>query len=158
MNGKLMNSFHFRLALITPIVVACFLIIVGYVVTPVLFQQLPAKQAGAVASELFVYVAVVCLVSFSILAFQSCRHQQSLAQRWHWLLSIIIMSLLLFGLSPWMADIKATYPQGISHDSTDWKLFATLHGFYQLGYLMVLVLTLYGFYKTWRFQGFSDKA
>lgn len=140
------NQFYFAYAL--QVMIATLLIVVGYIVTPLLFSELSSKVAGDIAGQLFDMLAIFSIIGFVILAFQSCRHNQKLSSRWQWLLSLIIMTVLLFGLAPWMADIKSAYPQGISQDSADWKLFSTLHGVYQLGYLSVLILTLYGMFRS----------
>lgn len=140
------KQFYFAYAL--QVMIATLLIVVGYIITPLLFRELSSKVAGDIAGQLFDMLAVFSIIGFVILASQSCRHNQKLRLRWQWLLSLIIMAVLLFGLAPWMAEIKSAYPQGISQDSVDWKLFSALHGGYQLGYLSVLILTFYGIYTS----------
>lgn len=148
MTVKSLSLNHLRLSYGLQIVTLTLLIVMGYVVTPVLFSQLSSHLAGQVASSLFVITAVFSLVSFSLLAWQTCHHKQPLKYRWFWLVNLIILSVMLFGLTPWMQDIKALYPQGLTKESVDWPLFATLHGIYQLGYLLVSILTIFGLYRT----------
>ena len=148
----------FYLTFSLQVVIATLLLTVGYLVTPLLFNQLPVKQAGDIAGQLFSGVAIFSIIGFVLLALQSCRLQQQLRHRWFWLFSLIVMTVLLFGIAPWMADIKSGYPQGISHDSPQWSLFSALHGIYQLGYLTVLIMTLYGIYKNLQSEVFITKA
>lgn len=139
---------HFYFAYFLQVSIATLLVVIGYIVTPILFSSLDSKVAGNIAGQLFNMLAMFSIMGFVILAFQSCRHQQGLVKRWQWLLSLIIMTVLLFGVAPWMAEIKSAYPQGISKDSPSWALFSALHGIYQLSYLIVLLLTIYGIYSS----------
>ncbi len=133
--------------LILQTIIVTMMVLMGYVVAPILFAELTAKLAGDIAGILFEITAYSAILVFIVLAANSCRQKRALAYRWQWLLALIIMVVLLFGIDPWMEQIKQSYPQGISQDSTDWSLFASLHGVYQVGYLMVLFLTLFGIFK-----------
>ena len=139
-----------KIEIILQTFVVTMMVVMGYLVAPILFAELNSKAAGDIAGKLFALTAYSVIVVMVLLAATSCYQKKPLKYRWHWLLSLIIITVLLFGIDPWMERIKSIYPQGISQDSPDWQLFAGLHGVYQLGYLMVLFLTSYGIYKSYR--------
>lgn len=145
---SVMQKKHDLIALILQTVLVVLLTLLGYLVTPLLFAMLPQKVAGDIAGDLFNIAAVITIVGLILLPASSCLRKESLRQRWHWLLSLIIMVVLYLGIAPWMADIKLAYPGGVSKESADWTLFASLHGIYQLGYLLVIGLLIYGGYKS----------
>jgi hypothetical protein len=124
------------------------LLTVGYWVTPVLFVELSQKQAGEIAGLLFngasavVLSGLFLLIGVYIVFEKSLKHVKTLG------ISLVLLMILRFWLSPWMAKIKAIYPLGIGKNSADWPLFAGLHGVYQLVYLAIVLLLLYWSLKT----------
>ncbi len=132
-----------QLATLLVLALATILLTVGYLVTPVLFTQLPAKQAGDLAGELFTWVSLIVLSTlFLLITFYSIA-EKSVSSVKSLLLSLLLMATLRFWITPWMADIKGLYPLGIDRDSIDWPLFASLHGLYQIVYLSVIFLLLF---------------
>ena len=67
----------------------------------------------------------------------------SLGFNWPNIFSMFLMSILLWVVSPWMNEIKQNYPLGITKESVDWTLFASLHGVYQLCYLLVIIMLIF---------------
>ncbi len=150
MMDKVRLAFHDALAVILQAVMVTMLVVLGYVVAPVLFAELSSKTAGDIAGTFFTIAAITSILLLAFLAASSCYRRQSLKQRWHWLTGLVIMVVLLLGITPWMAQIKAQYPAGITQEAIDWPLFAALHGVYQLSYLAVIFLMLFGILKILR--------
>lgn len=145
------SEFLNALALTLQFVVLMTMLVTGYLVAPVLFANLTAKVAGDIAGILFNITAYIALVSFLIMAVLYKFQQRSGFLVWSNLLNLVIMLLAVFWLTPWMAEIKSSYPQGLSKESADWALFASLHGVYQLAYLVVMTLILIGIFKQFNF-------
>ena len=137
-----------KLASIWIIALVTLLLTIGYLVTPVLFSELPQKQAGELAGLLFNWASSIVLSSLFLLigfyAFSKNRLKcvKSLS------LSLGLLVVLRFWISPLMSEIKALYPLGLNKSSADWSLFSSLHGVYQIGYLAIILLLLYWSLKT----------
>ncbi len=137
-----------KLASLWIIALVSLLLTTGYLVTPILFVELPSKQAGELAGLLFNRVSSIVmgslflLLGFYIVFEKKLKRVKSLG------LSLVLLMMLRFWISPWMAEIKALYPLGIDKTSSDWPLFASLHGAYQMGYLIIILLLLYWSLKT----------
>jgi len=114
----------------------------GYIATPIMFSVLDSKTAGLIAGHLFKITAYISLVLMLLLAIWHKFLSLSIKSIWPNLLSLFIMSNLLWFITPWMQNIKSMYPMGLSKGSTDWPLFASLHGLYQLGYLVVIIMLI----------------
>ncbi len=137
-----------KLASIWVMALVSLLLTIGYLVTPILFLELPQKQAGELAGLLFNDASLIVSGSLFLLigfyAFYNKRLKcvKSLG------LSLGLLMILRFWISPWMVEIKALYPLGLDKTSADWTLFASLHGVYQVGYLFIILLLLYWSLKT----------
>lgn len=118
------------------------LIVLGYIVTPILFATLSSKMAGHLAGVLFNIGGYVSLVLLLILFAWHYGLRLAVKSIWPNIMAMMIMIVLLWLISPWMAEIKALYPSGLDKNSADWPLFASLHGIYQLGYLLVITLLI----------------
>ncbi len=120
--------------------VAMFWLVVGYFVVPILFSSLPSKLAGETAGTLFEFSSLMLLVVLIMLTGLyvgldlSIRHIKSL------LMALLLVCILRFWVAPWMVEIKQAYPKGLTPVSPDWGLFSSLHGVYQLLYLVVILL------------------
>jgi len=120
----------------------------GYLVTPVLFASLSSKLAGFIAGFLFSisgYILVVTLLLLMVWRLSVRRVAFSVIFD---SISLLLMGVLLWLVSPWMAEIKAKYPKGLDDTAADWSLFASLHGVYQLGYLIVIIMLILSIFKT----------
>lgn len=124
------------------------LLTIGYLVTPILFSQLPQNKAGELAGLLFngasgiVLGTLFLIIGFYVFYVNKLNCVKSLG------LSLGLLMMLRFWISPWMTEIKALYPLGIDNNSADWSLFASLHGVYQISYLSIILLLLYWSLKT----------
>jgi len=114
----------------------------GYIVTPILFSVLDSKTAGLLAGYLFKIIAYISLVLMVLFAIWHKFLRLSIKSMWPNLLSILIMSNLVWFIAPWMQNIKSMHPMGLSKGSADWPLFASLHGLYQVGYLVVIIMLI----------------
>lgn len=126
------------------------MIVVGYVVAPVLFAELGQKQAGAIGAILFSHISLLVLIGLFTVIVLYAVFEKSMKSIKSVVVSLLLMGVLKFWISPWMAEIKASYPAGLSYAAVDWRLFASLHGVYQLLYLVVVLLLLY-----WSFRIFA---
>jgi len=145
-----MKRLQTQILLAVQLIVVTLMVVMGYVVAPVLFAELSSKVAGDIAGSLFELTAITVMVCLIMMAGFSCYRKQSLLERWHWLVSLVIMVVLYWGITPWMQQIKSHYPLGLNKESVDWGLFASLHGVYQLLYLCVIVLMLFGIFRLMR--------
>ncbi|WEJ63493.1 DUF4149 domain-containing protein [Thiomicrorhabdus lithotrophica] len=127
---------------------ATLLIVLGYIVTPILFATLTSKMAGHVAGVLFNIGGYISVVLMLILFAWHYGLKLEAKSIWHNFLAMMIMIVLLWLISPWMGEIKALYPSGIDKSSVDWPLFASLHGIYQLGYLIVIIMLIVAMLKS----------
>lgn len=132
-----------KLASIWIMALAILLLTIGYLVTPILFSELPQNQAGEVAGILFNGASLIVLGSLFLLIGFYAFYKNRLNFVKSLLLSLALLMILRFWISPWMANIKALYPLGIDKNSADWILFASLHGAYQVAYLAIILLLIY---------------
>jgi len=136
-----------RIASLVVFAVTILWLTVGYVVAPVLFLELPSKQAGDVAGILFNISSLVVLVTLIMIVGVYIGLEISIKSIKSLILGLLLLFILRFWIAPWMADIKESYPQGLLRSSPDWELFSTLHGVYQLIYLAVIILLLIWSFK-----------
>lgn len=115
------------------------LVTVGYLVVPILFTVLPQVQAGRIAAILFQYSSGITLLLITMVLLATVWLKPVLKQLKTVLFVWASLLVIKFGIARWMADIKARYPQGLDLTSADWKLFAMLHGVYQLFYLLIVI-------------------
>lgn len=121
---------------------------VGYIVAPVLFQQLPDRQmAGQIAGRLFELIAVVGLSAGAyLLAFLIARWGGAVIKRsvfWIVLVMLLMAVMHLFGIQPLMAQLKLdALPRNVM-ESVLRDRFATWHGISSILYLMQSLLGLW---------------
>ena len=121
---------------------------VGYIVAPVLFQQLPDRQmAGQIAGRLFELIAVVWLSAGAyLLAFLIARWGGAVIKRsvfWIVLVMLLMAVMHLFGIQPLMAQLKLdALPRDVM-ESVLRDRFATWHGISSILYLMQSLLGLW---------------
>lgn len=132
-----------RVASLVVFAMAVLWITVGYLVAPVLFAELPSKLAGGVAAKLFEFSSLIILVVLVMVLGVYIGIEQSIRSIKSLVVATVLVSLLRFWIAPWMAEIKAAYPLGLTRSSPDWGDFSMLHGVYQLLFLMVIVLLLF---------------
>jgi hypothetical protein len=137
-----------KLASIWVMALVSLLLTIGYLVTPILFIELPQIQAGELAGLLFNRASLIVSGSLILLIGFYAIYKNQLKQVKCLVLSLGLLMLLRFWISPWMAGIKGLYPLGLDKNSVDWPLFASLHGVYQVGYLFIILLLLYWSLKT----------
>lgn len=137
-----------KLASIWVMALVSLLLTIGYLVTPILFSELPQKQAGELAGVLFNWASLIVSCSLFLLIGFYAFYKNKLKQVKSLGLSLGLLMILRFWISPWMTEIKALYPLGLDKSSDDWSLFASLHGVYQIGYLAIILLLLYWSLKT----------
>ncbi|VAW48509.1 hypothetical protein MNBD_GAMMA04-1732 [hydrothermal vent metagenome] len=123
---------------------------VGYFVAPVLFSELPAKLAGEVAGQLFSFSSLTLLVTLIMVLGVYIGIEQSIRSVKSLVMGLFFVCLLRFWIAPWMVEIKEAYPQGLQRSSADWENFSTLHGVYQLFFLVVIILLLFWSFKKQR--------
>jgi len=140
---RVQDSFFSALVLM----MATVLLVVGYLVAPVLFSALPAKQAGDIAGTLFALSSTVLVLGLSGICLFKLFKGQALSVKSLWI-ALGILLVLKFFISPWMAVIKSAYPLGLTRESADFGLFMSIHGAYQLGYLAIVILLLTWSYST----------
>ena len=143
-----MKSRYQTFSAIVCLLIAAGFMSVGYLVAPVLFSELGQKQAGQIAAVLFNQLSLIALIGMALVLTVMLVFEKQLKHVKSLLLSFVLLLTLKFWISPWMADIKERYPQGLDYASADWQLFASLHGIYQLLYLIVVSLLLYWSIKT----------
>ena len=127
---------------------AIALISIGYLVAPVLFAELGKKQAGEIAGILFSQMSWVVLISLMIITAAYLFFEKSLASIKSLLVSLLLVGSLKFWITAWMVEIKLNNPLGVTYGAADWRLFASLHGVYQLFYLVVVILLIFWSVKT----------
>ncbi len=121
---------------------------VGYIVAPVLFQQLPDRQmAGQIAGRLFELIALVGLSAGAyLLAFLIARWGGAVIKRsvfWIVLVMLLMAVMHLFGIQPLMAQLKLdALPRDVM-ESVLRDRFATWHGISSILYLMQSLLGLW---------------
>lgn len=141
------KTFYFAVSQIIYSFLASLLITVGYLVTPVLFASLDVKAAGDIAGDLFVISGYISLILLAILLSWQMFLRFSYRSYWHNGLALILLASMLWFISPWMKAIKENYPLGLHKDAIDWPVFATLHGVYQLAYLLVIIMLIWAMLK-----------
>ena len=123
-------------------------ITVGYLVAPVLFAELPSKLAGEVTGKLFEFSSLIILVTLIMLLGVYIGIEQSIRSVKSLVVSVVLVCVLRFWISPWMAEIKGDYPLGLTRASEGWETFSMLHGVYQLLFLLTIILLLAWSIKT----------
>lgn len=116
---------------------------VGYLVVPVLFQQLPTPQmAGSLAGSLFVLLSWCGLISALLLFAAYLILDRA---KWRFILLLVIaafIALNLFFLTPEIAALRETAGAGLQYGTELHHRFALLHGIASGLYLLVSVLGL----------------
>jgi len=142
------GSFYLISGLILQSFLLTLLITVGYLVTPVLFDSLETKTAGDIAGILFQISGYITISILILLLLWQQFYKFTFVSIWPNRIVVLIMLLLLFWISPWMNKIKQDYPLGLTSDSADWPIFASLHGVYQVGYLIVIIALIWSVYRS----------
>lgn len=141
-------SSYYSTSLIFYSAMISLLLTMGYLVTPVLFASLSSKLAGFIAGLLFSISGYLVLLFLLVLLAWRISVRRVAISIWFDFISVVLMGFLLWIVSPWMVEIKAKYPQGIDKNAIDWPLFASLHGVYQVGYLIVIIMLIVAMLKT----------
>jgi len=107
--------------------------VVGYLVTPVLFQGIPDKAlAGVVAGKIFSVMAIIGMVcAIYLLLYQfSQQGKQALRQVVFWLVLVMLLLTLLgyFGIQPLLADLKTQALPAYVMESAFAERFRFWHG------------------------------
>jgi len=143
------------------VLIATLLITLGYIVTPILFSHLPQQVAGEIGGILFEISAQISLALLILLSVWGIWLKLTIKSLWHYAAAASVLILLYWVITPMMREIKQSYPGGINADSPDWTTFASLHGVYQLFYMLLIVLMLFGVVKSFiamhRKNVFSNK-
>ncbi|WP_127470612.1 DUF4149 domain-containing protein [Thiomicrorhabdus aquaedulcis] len=131
------------------IVLITVMLTLGYWVTPLLFGQLEPVLAGALAAKLFSASALLVLGMLTVVILWGVWKNGIFITKSMWPLglSIFLMTGLYGWVSPAMQSIKLRYPNGVDKLSVDWPMFASLHGVYQVLYLLVIVLMCFWLIK-----------
>jgi len=145
---KKAESFYLIIGLVLQSFLVTLLITVGYLVTPVLFDSVDSKTAGDIAGVLFQISGYITLSVLILLLIWQQFYKFTSISTWANRVVVVIMLLLLFWISPWMNKIKQEYPMGVTPDSADWSIFASLHGVYQVGYLIVIIALIWNVYRS----------
>lgn len=147
---KRLSQVRFQvITLVMNILLAVLLMTLGYLVAPLLFSTLETKIAGDLAGHLFVFSGWTFVTVLSLWLGWSRFKQYRSPYVLVYYLTLFVMLLLLLIVSPWMAEIKQNYPAGITRESIEWPLFASLHGIYQLGYLIVIIVLFFNAWQSW---------
>jgi hypothetical protein len=116
---------------------------VGYIVVPVLFQQLPSHQmAGNVAGQLFIFLSWLGLIFALLLAVTYFFIDQA---KWRYavlLLITVFISINLFFLTPEIAALREMAGSALREGTELHSRFALLHGIASGLYLLVSLLGL----------------
>lgn len=150
------TCFYWQTQFKVSLILAVLLIVLGYVITPILFASFSERQAGEFAAVLFNLVAAVTILLLSgllVLAFKL----RLISMKTHWSVGLALMLMLglLFYFAPEMALIKAQNSMQNLRESLDWPRFAALHGVYQLGYLVVIAMLIL---QTWQSHKMIEKS
>lgn len=147
---KRLSQVRFQvITLVMNILSAVLLMTLGYLVAPLLFSTLETKVAGDLAGHLFIFLGWSFITVLSLWLGWSRFKQYRLPYVLVYYLTLFVMLLLLLIVSPWMAEIKQNYPAGITRESIEWPLFSSLHGIYQLGYLIVIIVLFFNAWQSW---------
>lgn len=144
---RLQLNYHL-MGLVVYTFLVTFLVVLGYVVAPILFANLSSKMAGYIAGILFNIGGYISVLLLFMLFIWHYVLKLGVKLIWPNVLAMSIMMVLLWLISPWMAEIKALYPLGLDKGTSEWPLFASLHGIYQLGYLTVIVLLVVAMWRS----------
>lgn len=134
------------LAAVFAIVLVTWLAMTGYVVAPLLFDSLDSVTAGKLVGDLLTIANLIGLIGLAaVLAVSFAGRKKGEAglrfpsMLW---LSVLLITVSEFWLTPKMETIKALYPQGLSPQSEHWQSFMMWHGIYQLLFLVLIVILL----------------
>ncbi len=122
------------------------MLVVGYVVTPVLFSSLGDRMlAGTVAGRLFGFVSLIGLICGVLLLLVGwLRDGQAVVRDWRfWAVCAMLLITLIgeFGLAPRMQEIKQAAGASLVPGSELYRQFSRLHG---LSSMLFLVNSLLG--------------
>ena len=122
------------------------MLVVGYVVTPVLFSSLGDRMlAGTVAGRLFGFVSLIGLICGVLLLLVGwLRDGQAVVRDWRfWAVCAMLLITLIgeFGLAPRMQEIKQAAGASLVPGSELYRQFSRLHG---LSSVLFLVNSLLG--------------
>lgn len=122
---------------------ASVLIMVGYVVAPLLFAELPEVTAGKLVGILLQWSQgfVLLWLLLNVTGLWFYRHAWAFGKVF--VLLALLLAINLFWLGPEMETLKAAFPEGLSKGSVVWQHFMMLHGLYQLSYLSVILLLVF---------------
>jgi hypothetical protein len=125
--------------------------LIGYLAVPVLFATLPDKQlAGNVAGEMFrpaAYLQLVCAIALAALW---------VAQpvgRWQWRVLAFLATmtaLSLWGIQPYMAELKRQALPAVVMESVLRGEFAMWHGISSILHLLESLLGAWLLLQRWR--------
>lgn len=124
------------------LIFAILLVTVGYLVAPVVFQNLEQVSAGELVGELLTLSNWLVLTGLTGILVARLLGLKALIHNWMLLLSISIVVFNQYWLSPLMKSIKLDYPHGLTKSSEAWSEFAMWHGVYQLLFLALILLLL----------------
>jgi len=122
---------------------------IGYIVAPVLFNELDRSTAGNIAGQLFTLVSYLGLFVVTVILFVAFT-QNGLAamQQWRNRILLLVFVLIMVGqfvLHPMMAELKSAGLEGANA-----KQFATLHG---VSSILYMINSLFGLaLVTWSAQ------
>lgn len=122
----------------TGLLFTTILVVIGYAVAPVLFVNLDQVDAGNVVGQLLSYAnfgLLIVLISLLVLQLGRLMH---FVQTWLLLVSITLVLVTEYWVSPLMQAIKELYPEGVTKVSPEWSEFAMWHGIYQLLFLSLI--------------------
>lgn len=120
------------------LVFASALLVVGYVVAPVLFSSLDQMTAGKLVGQLLSGLNITLLVILLALLIITIGRIERFVHNWLHLISVIIVAVTEFWISPVMQAIKSAYPSGLTKLAPEWATFAMWHGIYQLLFLLLI--------------------
>lgn len=128
--------------------------VVGYLVTPVLFQGIPDKAlAGVVAGKIFSVMAIMGMVcAVYLLLYQFMRQgKQVLRQVVFWLVLVMLLFTLLghFGIQPLLADLKTQALPAYVMESLFADRFKFWHGAASVIFLVQSLLGAVLLLKIW---------
>jgi len=141
-----MKKYFDGLALLTVCAWVGGMWVVGYLVTPVLFQSLPDKAlAGMVAGKLFTvaaYMGMVCAIYLLIYHF-ALQRKLFVRQGMFWIIVVMVLFLLVgqYGIQPMLANLKTQALPLYVMDSPFAEQFKFWHG---VSSIIFLTQSLFG--------------
>lgn len=117
------------------------MLVVGYVVTPVLFSSLDDRMlAGTVAGRLFGFVSLIGLACGGLLLLAwILRDGRAAVRGWRvWVVCAMLLITLIgeFGLTPQMQELKQAAGAALLPGSDVYRQFSRLHGLSSVLFLL----------------------